>query len=60
MTREKKEDLKYEARMQEAWARGFMEGTVARIEILRATEERRRKNAKARLKTQEVDELQPA
>ncbi len=59
MTREKKEDLKFEIRMREAWTRGFIEGTVARIDIKRR-KEKKKGMAKARLPVDEIEKLQPA
>ncbi len=60
MTREKKENLKWEREMWLARSMGIMDGIIAVAQEERMEREKKRKPAKAQLKTEEVDELQPA
>lgn len=54
MTREKKENIKWEREMWLARSMGIMDG------IILIAEEERKKNAKAKLKTAKVPERKPA
>lgn len=60
MTREKKENLQWERDMWLARSMGIMDGIIAQVQEEKMEIEAKRKPAKARLKTEEVDELQPA